>query len=129
MLLAYNASEADIAAYPGKFKPDTANPTGLFVPRLNGLFARYWTGEGQAGEYHRDEIRNITGNTTGPSYGGIAVPSGAFYRTASTHAVPDVPALFGTAVALDTSRVVPTGPENVPQHYKQPIALYLGMNA
>lgn len=41
MLLAYNASEEDIAAYPGKFKPDAANPTGLFVPRLDGLFARY----------------------------------------------------------------------------------------
>lgn len=41
ILLAYNASEQDIAAYPGKFKPDAANPTGLFVPRLDGLFARY----------------------------------------------------------------------------------------
>ena len=54
MLLAYNASEADIAAYPGKFKPDAANPTGLFVPRLSGLFARYCGGEVDAGKYASD---------------------------------------------------------------------------
>ncbi len=29
-------------------------------------------------------------------------------------------------VAFDASRVVPTGPENVPQHIWQPVILYLG---
>lgn len=60
LLLPYNCSDADKAAYPLKWVPDAANPTGLFVPRLTGLFARYCTGTG-AGGYHRDEIRNITG--------------------------------------------------------------------
>ena len=30
---------------------------------------------------------------------------------------------------FDASRVVPTGPEVVPQHYRQPVALYLGRAA
>ena len=130
MLLAYNASEEDIAAYPGKFKPDAANPTGLFVPRLNGLFARYCGGTG-AGEYHRDEIRNITG-THYDVYGVRQdISSGAF--SANT---PRAAAMQGNAVtngawnvSFDASRVVPTGPEVVPQHYRQPVALYLGRAA
>ena len=36
MLLPYTAQEGDISAHPGKFKPDAANPTGLFLPRLTG---------------------------------------------------------------------------------------------
>ena len=41
LLLPYNCSDEDKKAYPLKWVPDSANPTGLFVPRLNGLFARY----------------------------------------------------------------------------------------
>ena len=41
LLLPYNCSDANKAAYPLKWVPDSAKPTGLFVPRLNGLFARY----------------------------------------------------------------------------------------
>ncbi len=61
LLLPYNCSDANKAAYPLKWVPDSAKPTGLFVPRLNGLFARY-CGEQGAGKYHRDEVRNIVGS-------------------------------------------------------------------
>ena len=61
LLLPYNCSDANKAAYPLKWVPDSAKPTGLFVPRLNGLFARY-CGEQWAGKYHRDEVRNIVGS-------------------------------------------------------------------
>ena len=37
--------------------------------------------------------------------------------------------LAGYACGVDASLSVPTGAENVPQHYKQPIALYLGRSA
>ena len=49
---------------------------------------------------------------------------------------PRAAAMQGNAVAngawdvsFDASRVVPTGPEVVPQHYRQPVALYLGSPA
>lgn len=128
MLLAYNASEEDIAAYPGKFKPDAANPTGLFAPRLNGLFARYCGQGEQAGAYHRDEMRNVYGSFD-PRVDAINM-TGAFYYAgaAARHSVSGSEN-GGVVIGFDTSRVVPTGPENVPPHYGQSIALYLGRSA
>ena len=131
LLLPYNCSDEDKKAYPLKWVPDSANPTGLFVPRLIGLFARYCGGEGEVGAYHRDEIRNIVGVHT-DSYGVTQnYSSGAF-----SAGNPRAAAMQGNAVAngawdvsFDASRVVPTGPEVVPQHYRQPVALYLGRTA
>lgn len=60
MLLPYTAQEGDISAYPGKFKPDAANPTGLFVPRLTGLFARYCS-KNNAGKHNAAGLPNVTG--------------------------------------------------------------------
>ena len=136
MLLAYDAQEADISAYPGKFKPDSANPTGLFVPRLNGLFARYWTpgAEEEAGAWHRDEIRNITGEL-GSCYCRTAAdtnyvaPTGAFNMTISLYKASLVSASSRGVYGIDASLVVPTGEQNVPQHVWQPTALYLGSPA
>ena len=130
LLLPYNCSDEDKKAYPLKWVPDSANPTGLFVPRLNGLFARYCA-DTNAGAYHRDEIRNIVGVHIA-SYGVTQnYSSGAF-----SAANPRASSMQGNAVAngawdvsFDASRVVPTGPENVPAHYKQPVALYLGRAA
>ena len=43
MLLAYNANSATIAANLGKWRPNAANPTGLYVPKLSEQFFRGWT--------------------------------------------------------------------------------------
>ena len=43
MLLAYNANAATIAANLGKWRPNAANPTGLYVPNLSEQFFRGWT--------------------------------------------------------------------------------------
>jgi len=143
MLLAYNASEEDIAAYPGKFKPDAANPTGLFVPRLNGLFARY-CGRTGAGKYVTDTGRNVAG-IVGGHPGGVKLVSdggdlydlhteGAFYQMYRTGV-----SYFGgssgsmlVSFGIDASRswgVEHSGAEFAPAHYKQPVALYLGKTA
>ena len=126
MLLAYNATSATIAANLGKWRPNAANPTGLYVPKLSDQFFRGWTsGTGrEAGSWHRDEIRNIIGEGTvaildgwsgvlrrNPG-GSIDLSQGGYHG-------------FGT-FSLDSSRVVPTGPENVPVHVLQPVIIYLG---
>ena len=126
MLLAYNANAATIAANLGKWRPNAANPTGLYVPKLGEQFFRAWTlGAGrEAGSWHRDEIRNIIGEGTvaildgwsgvlrrNPG-GSIDLSQGGYHG-------------FGT-FSLDSSRVVPTGPENVPVHVLQPVIIYLG---
>ena len=40
MLLAYNANSATIAANLGKWRPNAANPTGLYVPNISEQFFR-----------------------------------------------------------------------------------------
>lgn len=129
MLLGWDATEEEQAANLGKWRPDSSIPTGLYTPALSGQFFRNWApGEtSQAGMWHRDEIRNITGmvNTgatifsaadafsvvTGSPEGAVGGPSGA------------------SDFDFDVSRVVPTGPENVPPHVWQPAILYLGRPA
>lgn len=132
LLLPYNCSDEDKKAYPLKWVPDSANPTGLFVPRLNGLFARYCGNGGQVGSYHRDEIREISG-TFSAVYGGYPLAectgciTSVYLSDEGQGTVPQSQA--NNMYTMSAARVVPTGPENVPQHYLQPIALYLGRPA
>ena len=62
MLLAYNANSATIAANLGKWRPNAANPTGLYVPNLSEQFFRAWTGSvGSAGTHHDAGLPEISG--------------------------------------------------------------------
>ena len=66
MLLAYNATSATIAANLGKWRPNAANPTGLYVPKLSDQFFRAWTGGGgSAGGYNAPGLPNIQGVSSG----------------------------------------------------------------
>ena len=128
MLLGWDATEEEQAANLGKWRPDSSIPTGLYTPALSGQFFRNW-GPGSkegAGQWHRDEIRNITGTVdTGT---GVFGATGAFSVVAS----PKENTVAGTHNSdfdFDASRVVPTGPQNVPQHIWQPAILYLGRPA
>ena len=133
MLLAYNATSATIAANLGKWRPNAANPTGLYVPKLSDQFFRAWTlGAGrEAGSWATDQMRAITGvgaegladtaaNLTGAFFSNYAVKVGGFVG------ITDISAVYACANGFDSSRVVPTGPVTVPPHVWQPIILYLG---
>ena len=61
MLLAYNATSATIAANLGKWRPNAANPTGLYVPKLSDQFFRGWTGAGSAGGYNAPGLPELLG--------------------------------------------------------------------
>ena len=94
--------------------------------------ARYCGSEGQAGAYYRDEIRDIWGGfSTSDPGNDSGKPVGSFSEGGSTI----VSYASGTGVLADNwvnfhaANTVPTGPEVVPQHYLQPIALYLGRSA
>ena len=135
MLLAYNATSATIAANLGKWRPNAANPTGLYVPNLSEQFFRAWTGGSrEAGSWATDQMRAITGvgaegltdaaaHITGAFFSSYAVKVGGFVGATETSAV------YACANAFDSSRVVPTGPVTVPPHVWQPIILYLGLPA
>ena len=72
MLLAYNATSATIAANLGKWRPNAANPTGLYVPKLSDQFFRGWTsGAGrEAGEIQSDAVQRHEHFI--PTYAGIS---------------------------------------------------------
>ena len=135
MLLAYNANSATIAANLGKWRPNAANPTGLYVPNLSEQFFRAWTGRSrEAGSWATDQMRAITGvgaegltdaaaHITGAFFSSYAVKVGGFVGATETSA------FYACANVFDSSRVVPTGPVTVPPHVWQPIILYLGLPA
>lgn len=128
MLLGWDATEEEQAANLGKWRPDSSIPTGLYTPALSGQFFRNWTpgiDEG-AGQWHRDEIRNITGTVdTGT---GIFGATGAFSIVTSAKENTSAGS-YNSDFKFDASFVVPTGPQNVPPHVWQPVILYLGRPA
>ena len=128
MLLGWDATEEEQAANLGKWRPDSSIPTGLYTPALSGQFFRNWApgiDEG-AGQWHRDEIRNITGTVdTGT---GIFGATGAFSVVESGKEQTSAGS-YNSDFKFDASFVVPTGPQNVPPHVWQPVILYLGRPA
>ena len=132
MLLGWDATEEEQAANLGKWRPDSSIPTGLYTPALSGQFFRNW-GQGvgkDAGAWGEDAIRNITGQASGAnSVGPCADGMGAIYRGAMQGNATYRNSSYGGHLMFDASRVVPTGPENVPPHVWQPAVLYLGRPA
>lgn len=125
MLLPWDADAATQAANLGKFRPDAANPTGLYLPLHGGQFFRAWTlGQGaDAGAWHRDEIRNIEGIFSGGyGYGSFTGP----FRNIGVSGSYSGDTAPLSSVQFNASNVVSTGPQNVPQHIWQPVIIYLG---
>lgn len=76
MLLAYNANSDTIAANLGKWRPNAANPTGLYVPNLSEQFFRAWTGGNGAGVTNTAGLPDIQGQFNATTVGAFA--DGAF---------------------------------------------------
>ena len=136
MLLAYNANSATIAANLGKWRPNAANPTGLYVPNLSEQFFRAWTGTGEAGSWQADTGRELTGDQTftAAAEGWLAMGFGVF--GASTLEFDTMAITGGTssptgAYSFRASRVwgEHTGVEFAPVHIWQPCIVYLGNSA
>ena len=140
MLLAYNADNATIAANLGKWRPNGANPTGLFVPNLSNQFFRAWRqGWREAGSSQSDAMQNVEGAiwdfpVTAPMT--FLATSGAFTRPGNAESAL-LQSLYssmdeigyGDGVALDVSRVVRTSAETRPVNISVPVILYLGLPA
>ena len=135
MLLAYNANAATIAANLGKWRPNAANPTGLYVPKLGDQFFRAWTGAGEAGVCATDTGRTLTaGWTTGwaQSFIPTVYTGGAVYAETSTATQASVtatdPVIQPFHVVFDAARVwgEHVGMEFSPAHIRFPVVLYLG---
>ena len=132
MLLAYNANSATIAANLGKWRPNAANPTGLYVPNLSEQFFRAW-GQGtgrEAGSSQTDTGRNATGAIDTATW--MRDIPGVLYATKAGRAVA------GTGIDdeydclnIDMARVwgEHAGTEFAPTHIRIPVVFYLGNSA
>ena len=136
MLLAYNATSATIAANLGKWRPNAANPTGLYVPKLSDQFFRAWTGTGEVGVCATDTGRTLTASwTTGwaQSFIPTVYTGGAVYVETSTATQASVtatdPVIQPFHVVFDAARVwgEHAATEFSPAHVRLPVILYLGL--
>ena len=136
LLLPYNCSDEDKKAYPLKWVPDSANPTGLFVPRLNGLFARY-CGSNGAGAYQTDAVQTgITGFSAEPMGG-----SDVQYDVVTAYGNVTKSSNYSDSVFIPLTEMGVTVPHYAfytaqrmadktrPENVSLPIALYLGRTA
>nr|WP_305734095.1 phage tail protein [uncultured Bilophila sp.] len=136
MLLAYNANAATIAANLGKWRPNAANPTGLYVPKLGDQFFRACTGAAGAGTYTPAGLPNIEGQYAilfGRDKGG---GSGAFYKIGMTednlasdsYSIMD----YQITIGFDASRsnsVYGKSSKVSPESVNIPMIFYLGVSA
>ena len=131
MLLAYNANSATIAANLGKWRPNAANPTGLYVPNLSEQFFRAWTGTGEAGSSVTDTGRVATGDLGFHAYSasgatGIFAVSGSgaaanLWVNNGTFGYPKISMDLTGAYGVEHA-----GTEFAPIHIHIPVVLYLG---
>ena len=107
------------------FSNSIANRKG-FLPCLSPF--RAWTGEGEAGTWQSDAIRNITGRPGITASDEFTWGEGAFYGVEYFAGVLST-AQPSHLIYFDSSRVIPTGPVTVPPHIWQPVVVYLGLPA
>lgn len=136
MLLAYNAASATIAANLGKWRPNAANPTGLYVPKLSDQFFRAWTGvtSEKVGSWQTDTGRELNGRFRPSAHGTNydPLPTGVFYKEITDYSIAAT-GVQGTASLIGFSAAKiwgeHAGAEFAPTHIRIPVVFYLGNSA
>ena len=135
MVMPWDADEEHQAAHLGQFRPDSANPTGLFLPVDGGQFFRNWGhGEMTAGTYNKAGVPNFPGKIFLTKFLFGPESSGPFRVDGDANSFPTSGASGGGYAQLkfDPSLVsdVYGGAQTVmPASINQPICLYLGRPA
>jgi hypothetical protein len=136
MLLAYNANAATIAANLGAWRPDAANPTGLYTPNLGDQFFRGWISglNRQAGSWQQDAVQqgittiharqsgSAIANWTPPVGGNVSSQTGQGNETTLANGSASLPF---TNYSVLQRFAAETRPANV----SLPVILYLGRAA
>ena len=136
MVLPYNADSATIAANLGKFRPNAANPTGLYLPSCGEQFFRAWTGAGEAGTYNHAGVPEISGQMDGGGYYQNAEGVGALYpsnaRPEYIMSAASGFSMFNAKINILASRynsIFGASPTVMPSSINLPVCLYLGLTA
>lgn len=147
MLIPWDADAATQAANLGKFRPNAANPTGLYLPLHGGQFFQAWAlgADGMAGGYNAPGLPNITGQATAVgnedgfiSPGGnvaAGLVNGAIIKGSQcTHGSAMSSSNYGKGYALgiDASKsndIYGASSTVMPPSVDIPVILYLGIHA
>ena len=128
MLLPWNASAATQAANLGKYRPNAANPTGLYLPLHGGQFFRAWAlGQTEnAGAWQADCVglhdHNSAGTPVGERGADGTMVCMRGMTTEDTIGTNYSPVLLRNVLAPGDGM----GDKTVPQHIWHPVILYLG---
>ena len=126
LLMAWDADGETQAANLGQWRPDAAQPTGLYTPNLTGQFLRCWGPgiERQAGSWQEDAFQGhghilYAGVNSGSSGGGGYMN---FWQSNHDKAIKEPISLdgYGTARIADETR---------PANLALPVIIYLGQPA
>ena len=135
MLLAYNANSATIAANLGKWRPNAANPTGLYVPNLSEQFFRGWTlGAGESGRCNAPGLPELLGGFSAYTFDAgmpwqaiTSVDSGMNALTTGSSGGTRYNAFTFRASLSNT--IYGASPTVMPASVNLPVILYLGIPA
>lgn len=147
MLMPWDADAATQAANLGKYRPNSANPTGLYLPLHGGQFFQAWVlgADGMAGSHNKPGLPNITGQATSVGNedgfispgGGVAagLVNGAIIKGSQcTHGSVMSSSSYGKGYALgiDASKsnaIYGASSTVMPPSVNIPVILYLGRPA
>lgn len=132
MVLPYNADSATIAANLGKFRPNAANPTGLYLPSCGEQFFRAWTpGAGrEAGSWQKFAVETgITGaRTSRDNYGNMSA-SLLGNVTQNTISVTWISAYTSGSISpYEFTSQQTMANETRPSNISVPVIVYLGLS-
>lgn len=137
MVLPYDADSATIAANLGKFRPNAANPTGLYLPSCGEQFFRAWTGGSTAGATNPAGLPAVTGEASWTRGAGgepaTTNSAGAFRVTLAGSTTTNAVSGAGD-VRLDfdaswSNPIYGASPTVMPASVDLPVCLYLGLRA
>lgn len=129
MLMPWNANAATQAANLGKFRPNAANPTGLYLPLHGSQFLRAWAlgGGGTAGGYNAPGLPNITGSFHQVAYGTSDGAFGSSYLSPGGLQSGGTGGSYATTFqAARSSTVYGASSTVMPPSVNVPMILYLG---
>ena len=131
MLLPWDADSGTKAANLGKWRPDAAEPTGLYTPNLIDTFLMSWTGGNSqnAGAYNKPGAPNISGYSSWVRILGGS-PSGAIVeKTGKTNADNGDNTRTYVSIGIDASKsssIYGASTTIMPSSVNVPVIIYLG---
>ncbi|MCD7985082.1 MAG: tail fiber protein [Desulfovibrio sp.] len=132
MLMEYNANAATQAANLGKFRPNAANPTGLYLPLHGGQFFRNWAlgGVENAGAWNAPGLPELEGGVDTDTR--LAGAAGVFRSTPLQNDHPQITTVstdYDDGLMFRASWLNPiygASPTVMPPSINIPVIIYLG---